>query len=452
MKKIYSAVFLIATTAGSLPAASQLISNGGSIVIEDGAVITVKGNLATNAPIGGTSKVVMQGTKLQTINTNGSSLYNLAIDNPENVILGSSLQVLNQLSFSSGKLITDTNTVVVGGTIVGYGPGNYLVTQQGGKLAMNNAGSTPLIFPVGSSLYSYQPLTLVNSGAADNFRVGVKPNALAFGTTGDSVLANAVDATWDVEEEVPGGSNVTLTVQWIGVEERERFDRSKAYLSQYTGTMWEVSPTVGAAGNDPYTISRSGLTAFSHFTVLSPSTPLPLKMITFSAQLTDRTVNLQWRTTGEVNTSHFEVERSGTGGQYSRLGTVAADKASLPTHDYRFADKAPLNGVNVYRLKMVDANGAFTYSNAVVVKLDAASMVQLFPNPASGMLYLQVNGMSENARLQIFDVTGRQVRQQSFNGTGTVSISLDISDLPKGAYHLSLSSAAAKHMQTFTKQ
>jgi hypothetical protein len=83
MKKIYSVALLCFAVAFSLPSTAQLISTGGSIVVEDGAVITIKGNLSTNAPIQGANKIVLQGTSAQTISTNGQSLYNLQIDNKE---------------------------------------------------------------------------------------------------------------------------------------------------------------------------------------------------------------------------------------------------------------------------------------------------------------------------------------------------------------------------------
>jgi hypothetical protein len=316
---------------------------------------------------------------------------------------------------------------------------------------MKNSGAAPLIFPVGSSLYAYQPLTLTNAGTADTFRVGVTPNALAYGTTGDSVLSAAVDATWHVEEAVQGGSNVTLTVQWNGVEERERFDRSKAYLSHFVNNTWDVSAMTGALGNDPYTISRSGITSFSPFTVLSPPVALPLHLLNFTAQLLNQTVRLNWQTTQEVNTSHFEVERSGTASVYAKLGTVAAVHNSVGTESYTFADQNANPGLNVYRLKMVDKDGRSRYSPLVSVKLDAGPAFQVYPNPASHVLYVQVNGVKENAMLQIFDLSGRKVKEQKLIVSGTVSTSISIAELARGNYQLHLSNGAEKQVKQFVK-
>jgi hypothetical protein len=451
MKKIYSVALLCFAVAFSLPSTAQLISTGGSIVVEDGAVITIKGNLSTNAPIQGANKIVLQGTSAQTISTNGQSLYNLQIDNKENVRLQGPLKVANQLSFVNGKLLTDIHHVQVDGSMDGYGADNYVVTQEGGKLVMKNSGAAPLIFPVGSSLYAYQPLTLINAGTADTFRVGVTPNALAYGTTGDSVLSAAVDATWHVEEAVQGGSNVTLTVQWNGVEERERFDRSKAYLSHFINNTWDVSAMTGASGNDPYTISRSGITSFSPFSVQSAPVPLPLHLLNFTAQLVNQTVNLNWQTAQEVNTSHFEVERSGSASVYATLGKVGAAQNSVAVIGYSFMDQNPHTGLNVYRLKMVDKDGSFRYSPLVSVKLNVGPAFQVFPNPASNVLYVQVNEVKENALLQIFDLSGRKIKEQKLTASGAVSTSINIAELARGNYQLHLINGGEKQVKQFVK-
>ena len=95
---------------------------------------------------------------------------------------------------------------------------------------------------------------------------------------------------------------------------------------------------------------------------------LPLTLITFDAQLIDKDVLLQWSTSFEENTSHFDIERSADGMSFTFIGNVNAAGNSSSERNYDFTDKDPFNGINFYRLKMVDADDKFVYSKAIAVK------------------------------------------------------------------------------------
>lgn len=177
---------------------------------------------------------------------------------------------VKELRFSGqASLLLGNHSLTVTDSLLNVGPSSYIVTNGTGTLRRNNIGNKETIFPVGTSITSYTPLTLTNSGTADHFRVRVQPTVFSGGTTGTAVANNAVNRTWLVEEETPGGSNATLTLQWNAADELPGFSRTAAFLSHFTSGKWDESTPVVATGSNPYSMTRSSLSNFSPFTVFS---------------------------------------------------------------------------------------------------------------------------------------------------------------------------------------
>lgn len=108
---------------------------------------------------------------------------------------------------------------------------------------------------------------------------------------------------------------------------------------------------------------------------------LPVQLIAFSAGLSDRIITLSWRTSTENNSDHFDVEKSDDGRHFSSLGKVDAAGRSDVGKDYRFLDKNVSTTRQFYRLKLVDKDGRFTYSNVISINGNGEvhNTVNLFP-------------------------------------------------------------------------
>ncbi|RYZ59029.1 MAG: hypothetical protein EOO14_08920, partial [Chitinophagaceae bacterium] len=142
---------------------------------------------------------------------------------------------VKELRFSGhASLLLGDFSLTVTDSLLNFSPARYIVTNGTGSLRRSNIGNKETIFPVGTSLTSYNPATLTNTGAADQIRVRVQPSVFTAGTSGTAVADKAVNRTWLVEEDVPGGSNVTLTVQWNAADELPGFSRTAAILSHFT--------------------------------------------------------------------------------------------------------------------------------------------------------------------------------------------------------------------------
>lgn len=167
---------------------------------------------------------------------------------------------------------------------------------------------------------------------------------------------------------------------------------------------------------------------------------LPMKLLHFEAKRAGEEVRLHWATGSEKESDHFVVERSTDGVEYHGIGRVSAMGFSVLRHDYHLIDPVPFPGLNYYRLRMVDTDDSFEYSDVQVVSMGSPTRMVLFPNPTNSQLHITLEKMLEGPLvLDVFDATGRIVLQQGLNVADTHQATLDVSVLAQGSYMLRLS-------------
>jgi hypothetical protein len=173
--------------------------------------------------------------------------------------------------------------------------------------------------------------------------------------------------------------------------------------------------------------------------------PLPVTLNSFTGKKQNETSLLEWETSSEVNNSHFVLERSKDGKQFSALSGKISSKSpngnsSMPL-TYAYTDAQPLDGMNYYRLQQVDLDGHISYSGTVSLYFGNESVISLYPNPVSQVLNIDINTpKSTTALLKIFDATGRVVRTVEMSLTaGNNSSSIDIQSLADGVYMIQIS-------------
>ena len=182
--------------------------------------------------------------------------------------------------------------------------------------------------------------------------------------------------------------------------------------------------------------------------------PLPVNLLSFTAALQNNTTKLQWQTTGE-STSFFKIERSNDGRNFTNIGELPSLINSSAQKNYLFTDAQPLHGMNFYRLKMMDANGGFTYSKVVAVKMNENTVImKIFPNPATDLIQIQIpSSQNEKITLQITDAGGKTIKQENVTSNGTTLFtSVDVTTLQKGGYFLSIKTNSGTQVQKFIKQ
>jgi hypothetical protein len=143
-------------------------------------------------------------------------------------------------------------------------------------------------------------------------------------------------------------------------------------------------------------------------------TPLPVHLVSFSAQYVDGQVQLKWQSSAEENTSHFEVEKSADGKNFTPVLTKKAQGNSSSLVSYNATHNRPYNGTSYYRLKMVDLDGTFEYSKLAVVSAEATLVVRAYPNPSKGNgVNIITNNGSKLVLKSVSDLFGKQVGYQA---------------------------------------
>lgn len=140
--------------------------------------------------------------------------------------------------------------------------------------------------------------------------------------------------------------------------------------------------------------------------------PLPVTFTSLSGVYTNGVSKLGWATLSEQNFSHFEVEYSKDGVAFNKLGNVSGQGNSNSRVDYGFNHLQPVAGANFYRLKLVDRDGKYTYSNIVSLNVTIKGLVitAVYPNPFIDKLNVGItSAVAEKATVKLFDNAGKLV-------------------------------------------
>lgn len=170
------------------------------------------------------------------------------------------------------------------------------------------------------------------------------------------------------------------------------------------------------------------------------ATLVPVTWLDFTASVDERDGNeaiLRWSTAEEINNLGFEVERSEDGRNWEQIGFEAAQTRTADQYDYEFIDLNPIIGLNYYRLKQVDYDGHYEYSEVRSIQLnDDVESFSAFPNPSSfDVLNIKLKDEeSEDFAISIFDLNGRMVLSQEFDSKNAQTISLSTHNLNAGTY------------------
>lgn len=160
-------------------------------------------------------------------------------------------------------------------------------------------------------------------------------------------------------------------------------------------------------------------------------TVLPVHLLDFTATKQKSSVLLKWSVENEMNLSYYQVERSTDGNSFKLLGKIPAFTGNETMKHYNFTDMQPAIGKNFYRLKMVDANGAFSYSPIREIDFESSSIILLYPNPVQTELKVLVfkNNSLTNV-LTLYSMNGQKILSKEFSG----SMVIPFNTLPSATY------------------
>ncbi|QRR02153.1 T9SS type A sorting domain-containing protein [Dyadobacter sandarakinus] len=136
---------------------------------------------------------------------------------------------------------------------------------------------------------------------------------------------------------------------------------------------------------------------------------LPVKLADFRAAAKENSIALDWTTTSEINADHFEIERAADGKTWSQIGSVAANGSGHSLEKYQYPDSRPLSGANFYRLKMVDQDGTFAFSQIRQVRWEGSDVFHVFPNPFVSELSIHPAIVPDIRSVSLVDAQGKEV-------------------------------------------
>ncbi len=184
--------------------------------------------------------------------------------------------------------------------------------------------------------------------------------------------------------------------------------------------------------------------------------PLPVEMMFFDAKLIEQNKShVFWATASEKNNDFFMIQRSRDGLNFEDIGRVNGVGNSNDVTTYDFMDNNAPKGYVYYRLKQVDYDGKFTYTDLAVIKNGTEMSLVVSPNPARDVLSLKHELAAKGSyELIVVTPTGSEAMHSKIeNHDLSKGLNVDISSLPKGMYHLRLvNSAGAKYFARFIKE
>jgi len=218
-----------------------------------------------------------------------------------------------------------------------------------------------------------------------------------------------------------------------------------------------VVGTHGAATGGPdYRVNRTAVAFASlannyHVASTDPvNTPLPIQLISFSGEVVDNGVRLNWETASELRNDFFTIERSPSGEAFSSIGKVKGAGTTSQSNGYSLIDRDPIFGKGYYRLKQTDFDGTATYSKIIFVTFEKlfVPVMDVYPNPSRGDQFtVRITGLknAESVPVVIYDQLGREILRFMMNvGSDAEFVDMTLSQertLPAGIYLLKAGSS-----------
>ncbi|MEO8085944.1 MAG: T9SS type A sorting domain-containing protein [Bacteroidota bacterium] len=202
-------------------------------------------------------------------------------------------------------------------------------------------------------------------------------------------------------------------------------------------------------------VTKAGV-AIDNFEIQGPpnTSPLPVELLSFIGEAKKDYNLLSWTTASEVNNSGFEIQRSDNGKDFSKINFIPGAGNSTSLKEYSFKDSDIGNRVLYYRLKQIDIDGAFKYSEVVAIsnknKLSLA-IQSLYPNPFGKEIGILLNRpLEESVTIKIFDAEGKLVFNEMYPPFRN-NIFINTESFSAGVYFISLETGESKLVKRITK-
>ncbi len=358
----------------------------------------------------GTGTITMNGATNQTVtNGSGETFYNLTVNKSGGTTLNlntspsTNLTVTNALTLTNGIVNTTSSQLLTLNNNATASSGNASSYVDGPMRKIGNSPD-PFVFPTGDgSIWARIGVDYISGSNATTQFTAQYFDAPYSDLTNDVSLNNASYVEyWTLDQAV---TSATARVQLFW-ENGTRSDINSVtadlVVAKYTSPDWASAGQSAITGNTTAgSVTSNNVTSFSPFTFGSLSSalnPLPVELLSFTANANNDQIELDWATASELNNDFFTIERSIDAETFEKVVILKGNGTTSDRHEYHATDKDPIIGRSYYRLKQTDFDGTVTYSDLVRVEYEGPAFATLraFPNPSKGnKLTLQLKGVNE---------------------------------------------------------
>jgi hypothetical protein len=216
-------------------------------------------------------------------------------------------------------------------------------------------------------------------------------------------------------------------------------------------------PSAGSAGRIYNSgigyAERLGYTSFSKFGIAKILSPLPIELLNFTATPLEDKVRLNWTTSTETNNDHFTIEHSPDAINFSSIAIVKGAGNSTSIKNYMDFDLHPYSGINYYRLKQTDFNGAYSYSEIISVMMTMPFNEYIFPNPATNFLNIRITESKQIPVIfEVINIQGITLMKKGFESTEETDFSINLQEFAQGTYILKTTIGNKTKQTLFVKE
>lgn len=262
----------------------------------------------------------------------------------------------------------------------------------------------------------YQLVTPIYDYTPASSTVSVN-NTTTFSATLTQPIPNTLKSDWKLN-----GTSIATNVSTVNITPAQLNTGTNTltlYVTDETTLSRSYLPNTGYVFSQSWTISKT----------------VPLEMLSFEAEKKNKDVFLNWRTTNEHNTSHFDVQRSTNGKQFFTIGTVKSqNKTTL--NNYDFVDKNLPSGTLYYRLEQFDNDGKSTFSPIRSIEKSDKFYYEMSPNPTRDVLTISGNAdYNMDMTVDVFNELGILMYQKKTSITeGGFEHKVNMADFAEGTY------------------
>ncbi|NNJ56249.1 MAG: T9SS type A sorting domain-containing protein, partial [Bacteroidia bacterium] len=246
------------------------------------------------------------------------------------------------------------------------------------------------------------------------------------------------------------GSNVSFLISDLSIDSVANSTDLTSLLVAAPNYTTGVGSTDGTpwvdAGNGKNYIQFNGLSSFSGGTLnqtLFDPAPVPVNWLAVRASWLGGNAELIWQTAQEQDNDYYAIERKTPTNQFVEIGRVDGNGNSGSINTYQFTDTeaSSQDGEKItYRIKQVDFNGEFSYSDVVSLTKESINVVSIYPNPTKNLINISIDEsiLTNDLHAQVYDLDGKLLVKEHIVASGILSI--DLSELASGQYIVVLNS------------